>query len=111
MRVGDLEIAGRLTVLVWNKRVWRCWEELCSTCTWTELHQAIAPRASLTERAGVKICRRVGQDGDPVAAVGRDFGVGWGCAMNAVSAHGRGLIDDPDRIGRVGQLGLDETAF
>ena len=111
VRVRDLEIASRSTVLIWNKRIWRCREAQCSTCTWTERHDAIAPRASLTERAGAEMCRRVGEDGDPVAAVGRDFGVGWACVMNAVEVHGRRLVDDPDRIGEVSQLGLDETAF
>ena len=111
VRVRDLEIAGRPTVLIWNKRIWRCRQAQCSTCTWTELHDAIAPRASLTERAGAEMCRRVGQDGDSVAAVSRDFGVGRACVMNAVEFHGRRLVDDPDRIGDVSQLGLDETAF
>jgi transposase len=111
VRVRDLEIAGRPTVLIWNKRIWRCRERLCSVCTWTERHDAIAPRASLTVRAGVEMCRRVGRDGDSIAAVGRDFGVGWACVMNAVEVHGRRLVDDPGRIGDVTQLGLDETAF
>lgn len=111
VRVRDLEIAGRPMVLIWNKRIWRCCEAQCSTCTWTELHDAVAPKASLTERAGAEMCRRVGQDSDSVAAVGQDFGVGWACVMNAVEVHGRHLFNDPDRIGEVDQLGLDETAF
>ncbi len=109
--VRDLEIAGRPTVLIWNKRIWRCREAQCSTCTWTERHDAIAPRASLTQRVGAEMCRRVGPDGDSVATVGRDFGVGWACVMNVVEVHGRRLVNDADRIGEVSQLGLDETAF
>jgi transposase len=31
--------------------------------------------------------------------------------MNAVVEHGTPLVDDPDRIGRVRQLGVDETSF
>lgn len=111
VRVRDLATWGRPTVLVWNKRIWRCHEPLCATVTWTERHDAIASRASLTERAGFEICRRVGEDGDSVAAVSRAFGVGWACAMRTVVVHGRRLVDDPDRIGQVDQLGLDETAF
>jgi len=111
VRVRDLASWGRPTVLVWVKRIWRCHETLCATVTWTETHDQIAARASLTERAGFEICRRVGEDGDSVAAVGRDFGVGWACAMNAVTTHGRRLVNDPDRIGEVAKLGLDETAF
>ena len=31
--------------------------------------------------------------------------------MNAVVEHGTSLVDDPDRVGRVRQLGVDETSF
>ena len=31
--------------------------------------------------------------------------------MNAVIEHGTPLVDDPDRIGSVRQLGVDETSF
>jgi transposase len=31
--------------------------------------------------------------------------------MNAVIEHGTPLVDDPDRVGRVTQLGVDETSF
>jgi transposase len=47
----------------------------------------IAARASLTERARAEICRRVGQDGASVAAVPREFGIGWRTAMAAVREH------------------------
>lgn len=35
----------------------------------------------------------------------------WWTVMNAVIEHGTPLVDDPDRIGRVRQLGVDETSF
>jgi hypothetical protein len=31
--------------------------------------------------------------------------------MNAVIEHGTPLVDDPRRVGRVRQLGIDETSF
>ena len=31
--------------------------------------------------------------------------------MAAVVAHGSPLVDDPDRVGEVTQLGVDETSF
>ncbi len=31
--------------------------------------------------------------------------------MNAVIEHGTPLVDDPDRVGAVRQLGVDETSF
>ena len=35
----------------------------------------------------------------------------WWTVMNAVIEHGTPLVDDPDRVGRVRQLGIDETSF
>jgi hypothetical protein len=31
--------------------------------------------------------------------------------MNAVVEHGTPLVDDPDRVGAVSQLGVDEISF
>jgi transposase len=59
--VRDLPIGGRPVVICWVKRVWCCPQPLCEQRTWTERHAAIAPRASLTERApdvGVRAGRR-----------------------------------------------------
>jgi transposase len=111
VQVRDLPIAGRPVRLVWAKRIWRCPDGDCASGTWTETSEAIRSRASLTERARAEICRRVGEDGDSVAAVAMDFGVGWHTAMGAVVEHGGRLVDDPVRLGAPGALGLDETAF
>jgi len=109
--VRDLPVGGRAGRLVWNKRVWRCEEGLCPVVTWTEQHPAVAPRASLTQRARVEICRQVGKLGRSVAEVARAYGVGWQTAMNAVVDHGRPLVDDPARLDGVTAVGVDETAF
>ena len=79
--------------------------------TWTETSPQVAARALLTERARAEVCRRVGEDGASVAAVAREFGIGWGTAMAAVRAHGRARVDAPGRLGGVEVLGVDETAF
>jgi transposase len=50
--VRDLPIGGRPVVICWVKRIWCCPHRLCPARTWTEQHEAIAPRATLTERAG-----------------------------------------------------------
>ena len=110
-KVRDLSCGGRPVVVVWSKRLWRCGDNDCDVKTWTEVSPLIAPRASLTERARVEACRRVGRDNHAVAQVGRSLGVGWWTVMNAVRDHGRPLVDDPERIGSVGWLGLDETAW
>lgn len=109
--VRDLPICGRPTRLRWRKRLWRCHEPLCATKTWTERCEQIAPRAALTERAKTRICEQVGRDGDSVAAVAREYGVGWQTAMNAVAERGVPLVDEPGRLDGVTALGLDETSF
>ena len=53
--VRDLPIAGVPTVLVFARRRWRCPEPLCDVRTWSEHVDAIAPRASLTERARARL--------------------------------------------------------
>ncbi len=109
--VRDLPAAGRPVTLVWVKRVWRCHEPLCAKVTWTETHEAIRPRSSMTERARAEACRRVGQDGHTVDGVAVDLGVGWATVMACVRDYGQPLIDDPARLAGVHTLGVDETAF
>lgn len=66
----------------------------------------------LTRRtAGAEACRRVGELARPVSQVAVEFGVCWETVMNAVVEHGTPLVDDPNRVGRVRQLGVDETSF
>jgi hypothetical protein len=77
----------------------------CPRQTWTETSEHIRPRASLTEGARREACRRVGEDGDTVAARGQSiasqYGVGWETAMKAVRVFGEPLVDDPHRLDRV----------
>lgn len=110
-KVRDLPWGGRPVVVVWDKRLWRCPDPDCATKTWTETSEAIAPRASMTERTRSDACARVGRDNHAVAQVARSLGVGWWAVMTAVRDHGRPLVDDPGRIGATGGLGLDETAL
>jgi transposase len=109
--VRDLPIAGTPTVIVWTKRTWRCREELCSVGSWSETSNEIGVRASLTERARQEICRRVGEELDSVAAVAREFGVGWACAHEAVVDYGDALMDGDGRLERTSKLGVDEHTF
>lgn len=109
--VRDLPAGGRAVTLVWLKRVWRCHEPTCPRQTWTETSEAIRPRASLTERARREACRRVGQDGETVARVAAQYGVGWQTVMTAVREYGLPLVEEPARLDGVKRLGVDETAF
>ena len=46
----------------------------------------------------------------PVASLARELGVCWWTAMEAVIEHGTPLVDDPERVGQVANLGIDETS-
>jgi transposase len=108
----DLPAFGRPAVLVWRKRRWRCPEPDCEMSTWTETDPRIAPsRAAMTDRAGRWVTVQVGREGRTVAEVARELGCDWHTVMDAVAAYGTPLIEDPDRIGPVTALGLDETLF
>lgn len=108
----DLPAFGRPAVLVWHKRRWRCPDTDCATGTWTEQAPAIAAaRARVTDRASRWVCGQVGRDGRSVSEVARELGCDWHTVMDAVVAYGTPLVDDPDRIGQVNAMGLDETLF
>ena len=107
----DLPAFGRPALLVWHKRRWHCPEAACEVGTFTEQAPAIAaPRAGVTDRAGRWMTRQVG-GGQPVSTVAAEPGCDWHTVMDAVIAYGTALIEDPDRIGPVTALGLDETLF
>jgi transposase len=106
VQVRDLPTAGRPMRLVWRRRRFLCREADCPTKTFVEKSDAI--EGSLTRRAAVQICVRVGRDGHSVAQVARDFGISWATAMEAVRRHGRPLVDDEARLAGVVALGVDE---
>lgn len=111
IHVRDLPCFGRPARLVWRKRRWRCRERLCDAKTWTERCEHVDAQAVITRRAGMEACRQVGELARPVSRVAIEFGVCWWTIMNAVIEHGTPLVDDPDRVGAVRQLGVDETSF
>jgi transposase len=108
----DLSAFGRPAVLVWHKRRWVCPEADCDVGSFTEVDARIAAsRSRVTDRAGRWVCAQVGRDGRSVAEVARELGCDWHTVMDAVLAYGTPLIEDPERIGDVTALGLDETLF
>jgi len=109
--VRDLACFGRPARLVWRKRRWRCREPLCERRTWTETSEHLDAQVVLTRRAGAEACRQVGELARPVSKVAEELGVCWATVMNAVVEHGTPLVDDPDRVGPVAHLGVDETSF
>jgi len=111
VEVRDLPCFGRPARLVWRKRRWRCREALCAARTWTETSEHVSARAVLTRRAGMEACRQVGENARPVSGLADELGVCWWTIMAAVDEHGRPLVEDPDRVGDVRSLGVDETSF
>lgn len=109
--VRDLPIAGTPTVLVFARRRWRCSEELCEMRTWSEQNDAIAARASLTERARARLADMVNIDGFSIAAAAVEFGVGWHTANAAVAEYTDPAVDDPHRLEAVAGIGVDEKRF
>ena len=111
VELRDLAAFGRPARLVWCKRRWRCEEPLCAVGTWTETSPAFSSRCLLTRRAGLEACRQVGLNARPVRQLADELGVCWDTVMDAVWEYGQPLVDDPDRVGVVAALGVDETAF
>jgi transposase len=71
----------------------------------------MASRVLLTRRAAIEVTVQVGRDARPVAEQARRFAVAWETIHTAVEEFGQPLVDDPDRVGRVRQLGVDETSY
>ena len=109
--IRDLACFGRPARLRWIKRRWRCVDADCEAKTWTEHSAHIDAQVVLTRRAGAEACRQVGEEARPVSRVADELGVCWWTVMNAVIEHGTPLVDDPDRVGAVRQLGVDETSY
>ncbi len=109
--VRDVPIGDRPVVLSWKKRIWRCEQPACPAGSWRETSTQIRPRAVLTERARRWATRRVGKDGQAVALVARDLGVGWHTINNAVLEYGQQMLADDDRLEGVRAVGLDEHNF
>lgn len=108
----DLPAFGRPARLVWRKHRFWCPDPDCPQGSWTGEHRQIAlPRAVMTDRAGRWVTVQVGRQGRSVAEVARELGCDWHTINDAVVAYGTPVVDDPERIGAVSALGLDETLF
>jgi transposase len=105
----DLPSFGRPVRLVWHKRRWRC--PACRAA-WTSQDPRIAStRCALTTRAARWATVQVGRHGRSVAEVAADLGCDWHTVMDSVVIYGQPLVDDPDRIGPIEAVGIDETLF
>ena len=109
--IRDLPAFDRRVRLVWSKRRFCCPDPDCPVQTWTERSDELPDRRVLSARTGRECTRAVGQEARSVASLARWLGVSWATGMSAVRDYGTPLVDDPDRVGEVASLGIDETAF
>jgi hypothetical protein len=73
------------SLVSWRMRIWRCSNVDCATVTWTEQALTAAPRSPLTQRVAKQYAtRRVGDEGESVAALARALGTGWRTIMRAM---------------------------
>jgi transposase len=112
VELADLPAFGRPARLFWHKVRWSCPNEECEMTSWTWADPRIAaPRQAMTDRAARWATLQVGRLGRTVAEVARELDCDWHTVSDAVLSYGTVLVDDPDRVGPVTALGLDETLF
>ena len=112
VRLTDLPVFGTPTVLAWHKIRRSCPNAGCLTGSWTTSDQRIAsPRSTVTQRAGRWLTEQVGRYRRAVSAVAQELGCDWHTVNDTVIGYGQQLVDDPDRIGQVHAIGMDETLF
>ena len=99
---------GRVTIIGWLKRVWRCREPLCPTATFSETHPLVAPRTVLTSRAVGWATDALTHDDTTVSALARHLGVDWHTCWDAIEVEAKARIGRPERVKDVKTLGVDE---
>jgi len=104
----DAPCFGRVTVLRWLVRVWRCREPGCPMGTFSETHDLAPPRMMLTARAVRWATDALSYDDTTVSALARHLGVDWHTCWNAIEAEAKARVGDPARLHNVKTLGVDE---
>jgi transposase len=104
----DAPCFGRVTLLRWLVRMWRCREPLCPTTTFSEAHDLAPPRMVLTTRAVAWATNALSYDDTTVSALARHLGVDWHTCWDAVEVEAKARTSNPDRLKGVKTLGVDE---
>ena len=108
----DLAVFGRPARLVWHKRRWSCPAPSCGVGSFTETAERIGcGRLVMTDRAGRWVTEQAGRYRRSINELAVELGCDWHTINDTVIAYGTALVEDPDRIGDVEALGLDETLF
>ncbi|WP_440103654.1 ISL3 family transposase [Streptosporangium sp. H16] len=104
-RPRDLPYGQETLGVRWHKRQFACKEVLCARKAFTESIAEIPPRARVTGRLCRAVARQVAS-GRSVAAVSREYTVGWPLVHRHFAACADALLIEPEAP-RV--LGIDET--
>ena len=91
----DAPCFGRVTLVRWLVRIWRCRELACPTSTFSEAHDLAPPRMALTVRAVRWAVDALSYDDTTVSALARHLGVDWHTAWNAIEVEARARVGDP----------------
>jgi transposase len=104
----DMPCFGRVTLLRWLVRIWRCREPQCATQTFSEAHGLAPPRMALTVRAVGWAADALSYDDTTVSALARHLGVDWHTCWNAIEVEATARTTDSARLQGVKTLGVDE---
>jgi transposase len=104
----DAPCLGRVTLVRWLKRMWRCREPACPVGVFSETHDIAPPRAVLTVRAVGWATDALAHDDTTVSALARHLGVDWHTAWKAIEVEALARIGDPQPLAGVKTLGVDE---
>jgi transposase len=104
----DAPSFGRVTLIRWLVRIWRCREPACPTTTFSEAHELAPPRTALTVRAVRWAADALSYDDTTVSALARHLGVDWHTCWDAIEVEAEARVGDPARLKNVKTLGVDE---
>ena len=104
----DVPCLGRVTMVRWLKRMWRCREPACPVRVFSETHDIAPPRAVLTGRAVRWATDALAHDDTTVSALARHLGMDWHTGWNAIKIEAKARTNNPQRLSGVKALGVDE---
>ena len=92
----------------WRKRIWWCPRVGCEVRAWTGECELAGPRRVLIRRAAQWAVGRLAAVEGTVASAARRLGVAAATVWSWVGGAARQVADDPERVGAVVRLGLDD---
>jgi transposase len=107
-QLHDAPCFGRVTLVRWLVRIWRCREPACPMTTFSETHDVAPPRMVLTVRAVRWAVDALSYDDTTVSALARHLGVDWHTCWDAIEVEAKARVGNPVRLSGVKTLGVDE---